>query len=947
MVKSVNPHSAWKRGAATSAGCLVTLIATHSTSAQTAAGQDAEKVVLEELVVTGTSIRGVAPVGSPVVAVSAKDIEATGLSATADILRTVPQVLNLGAGEMRSQTNANNANANTFFAEGINIRGLGPQATLVLVNGHRPAPQGLQASFFDVSNIPTIALSGIEIVADGASAIYGADAMAGVANLIFRDNFDGAQLSVRYGLADDYRTRRVSGLLGETWGTGNVLFAAEYFDHPTLSAADRPELFLGVDTDLMTLPAAATVPPTYNRFSSPTTLTTGTGAGARTYAIPRGLGNTPPTAAQITPNLGFRNVQSVWSKQNPVGGQERASAVLVFNQDIGERVELYSQAFYSMRDFFDRTGAAATTTLTLNSARNPYAAFLPTLPGAPTTGQVSYSFGDMLGPQDIDGESHNGQFVIGTRIALFGDWRLDVSATQNYSQDVRLLKNAFNQCALTGVPTRTSGPCTGGTFGVVGDTTLTGALNPFGVSDPSVAARIRARSEQHFQINMQDFVAKIDGTLFQIPGGDLKAAVGAEYIDQKNRYQNFGNTLSANNTIFQRNTGGAKTQNIKSAFVEFVVPIVGAGNAKPGVESLQLSLAGRIDDYNLYSDPTKNPKFGLTWEPTGDLQLTASYGESFRSSLKDIDPNNAPNVTVNQQYFDYSVNRNVSSVRWLSGNPELEPETAETKTFGVRFAPQALPGFVGSATYFDISYEDIIDQPGGNLTAGLSSADQEAIFAAYIIRRPPATDVAGNAAFNALVQQLYDNPAFQGTNPPAPSTISLIVDNRGYNAGSLKAQGIDLSLSYAWESSFGEWITTLDGSYFLTFERSLTNVDPLVDRLNYIDFPTRYRARAQLGWRKGGFGANLFLNYLPSYTNTYTTPTETIEDTKTLDLSLSYRTGPEAAMDMLSDITVALSAQNVLDEDPPYALIRGIQTYDSNYASPLGRMVSLQVMKAW
>ena len=97
------------------------------------------------------------------------------------MLRFIPQVFNLRAGEARSNTNANNANANTFFAEGINLRGLGPQATLVLIDGQRPAPQGIQASFFDVSTIPSIALGGIEVVADGASAIYGADAVAGVA----------------------------------------------------------------------------------------------------------------------------------------------------------------------------------------------------------------------------------------------------------------------------------------------------------------------------------------------------------------------------------------------------------------------------------------------------------------------------------------------------------------------------------------------------------------------------------------------------------------------------------------------------------------------------------------------------------------------------------------------------------------------------------------------
>lgn len=148
----------------------------------------AERAIqVDEVIVTGTSIRGIAPVGAQVVRLDADEIKKTGTANAVELMRTLPQVVNIGADEARVNSGANTASANTFRASGINIRALGTQATLTLVDGHRPAPAGLQVSFFDISTIPTIALSSVEVVPDGASAIYGADAIAGVVNLILRN----------------------------------------------------------------------------------------------------------------------------------------------------------------------------------------------------------------------------------------------------------------------------------------------------------------------------------------------------------------------------------------------------------------------------------------------------------------------------------------------------------------------------------------------------------------------------------------------------------------------------------------------------------------------------------------------------------------------------------------------------------------------------------------
>ena len=200
----------------------------------------------------------------------------------------------------------------------------------------------------------------------------------------------------------------------------------------------------------------------------------------------------------------------------------------------------------------------------------------------------------------------------------------------------------------------------------------------------------------------------------------------------------------------------------------------------------------------------------------------------------------------------------------------------------------------------------------------------------------------GTAAYNALVAQLYANTAFQGSTV-AQSAIQIIVDNRGANAGSLRSRGLDLNLAYDWKTGMGDRLTGLTGTYFFKFDRSLTPTDSLADRINQIDFPTRYQARLQLGWHKGNVNANAFISYLPSYQNTNVTPVAPVSSNTNVDLNVGYRM-PDSSGALLQGVTLSLSAQNLFDRDPPYALIAA-QTFDSNYSSPIGRIVSFQVNK--
>ena len=205
----------------------------------TAAAQEADtEQVVEQVVVTGTSIRGVASAGAPVIAMDREELVATGLATSSDLARALPQVLNLGADESRLG-GAQDGAANATRVSGINLRGIGNEATLLLINGRRLAPAGVIKSLYDPNVIASAAIERLEVVVDGASAIYGSDAVAGVVNIITRNDFEGAETVARYGVADGTSQKIISQNFGFTWDTGSVFAAYEHNERDSLSGADR------------------------------------------------------------------------------------------------------------------------------------------------------------------------------------------------------------------------------------------------------------------------------------------------------------------------------------------------------------------------------------------------------------------------------------------------------------------------------------------------------------------------------------------------------------------------------------------------------------------------------------------------------------------------------------------------------------------------------------
>jgi len=200
---------------------------------------------LQEITVTGTHIRGTKDSASPLEVYTRADIDATGMVTVQQFLQTLPQNFNGGASENTiSQVTGGGQTNNAVNGSAPNLRGLGTDATLVLINGHRVAPGNSNGGFVDISMIPLTAVDRVEVVTDGASAVYGSDAVGGVVNFILRSKFDGAESRVQYGSVStgSKHDTQVGQTVGNDWGSGSAVLSYQYFDQTPLSAASRDYL---------------------------------------------------------------------------------------------------------------------------------------------------------------------------------------------------------------------------------------------------------------------------------------------------------------------------------------------------------------------------------------------------------------------------------------------------------------------------------------------------------------------------------------------------------------------------------------------------------------------------------------------------------------------------------------------------------------------------------
>lgn len=834
---------------------------------------------LEMVTVTGSLIRGVADVRAPIVDVTQRDLSYAPFPTVQDALYQLP-IVSLDA--PREDLGVNN---NFNWGAAINLRGLGVGATLVLVNGRRQPLSGLNSDFVDVSNIPAAAVDRIEVLPQGASAIYGSDAIAGVVNIILKDHFDGAQTEVHYGGTAGGRDNIVvSQLLGTHWNSGNVMFVYQYSDATSLAASARGY--------------AA------NENKTPY----GGGDYRSFYADPGNIVN-PHTLLPVADGTGgVVNYENGFANYDLFPQATQHSFYGTGKEEIGP-VELFAEGRFTQRSTYEPDfPQTATVVLGPNNPFNPN-------PGSDTL--VDYSFSKVFGPITFGDETQSYVGTLGARIQLGKDWQATLSET--YGQE-RLYSNEYNAANEAALDTASA------------SANAATALNPFGTTNPAVLASIWENLPTHSVSGIENTSLIADGPLFDIWGGPLKLAVGLE-----RREESLSHSEGVSGVAGETVVDGRYDRHVGSAFTELSVPLIGDPSNQHAVPRLELTLAGRYDDYSDFGH-TANPEFGIRWVPMDSLKLRGSWGRSYRApKLDDLydSSNNASGLALLPDQQSPTGHSLVLAVQ--GDNPNLKPEIAKSWTTGFDIVPDFDPEFALSVTYYSIDYSGQITAPDSADPSSILTEASE--WAAVITRNPTAAQIA----------RICNRSDYLGSVAAClASTPAAIVDLQVANLASTRTNGLDLNIHQKLTTDAGYFNFGFMGNYVFHFDQAISNTSPSVDILNTLGNPLKFRFRAVSSWDRhlpgeSGFGASLAVNFTNAYKNPGSPLLPDISSLTTLDLQLRYHTAENSGW--LGGLDVALNAVNIFNQSPPFT--DNAYGFDTGNAQPLGRVLGLSVTKKW
>lgn len=980
---------------------------------------DGSRVSLQEIVITaaGTNIAGIAPVGTEALTLGRAAILSTGLTDINSVLQTLPQVVNVAPSGVANYRQGGTSGYGGPYGGGnpsqgtaINLRGLGPQATLVLIDGHRVTPSGAAGVFTETDQVPVAALQSIQIIEDGNSAIYGSDAVGGVVNYVIRKDMNGLELAPRATWTHGYDEYGMSIVGGHTWsrlgslGAGNFMVTVDYDHRGAMLDSSSPYLMddlspLGgvnnevrgrsITTGAINGGVGPGQPGQAPSTSGGTGPVANPGAASNvawcdnynpfgqcaTYlyrALPGGAG--VPTYGQTLaqPSLADRG-----REQDFLGRQWRWQVATFYNQDISDAASIFFEGFWSKRDIWtaaSQYNSSGLPVVTVNPG-SPYYIAPPAPAGGPMTIDLSPS---ALGLPlwYTDNPDTNWTAITGLKARLWGDWRADLSAT--VGRDV------------------TCGECQIGDqvdAGALQHAVNAGELDP--LSDarltPAQLALFMGTNVQWSKMGIEDYVLKLNGTLFDLPAGPVKAALGGEFMhDTENIFNGASRTdipaegiqessaeppvgyegvgcyapltcppRSRPNQFAWDNINGA-SRRVSSAFVEFYVPVVAPRDHLLLVRSFRLDVAGRFDHYSDFGS-TRNPKISFTWAASRDLKLRGSWGTSFRApSLVDINPfvfsfktaiSGFPNFTGNPDIGGFSPvpGLKLSNVGFVIGDQaNLKPERAHNWSAGFDLSPHWIPHLELSTTYYHIHYSNEIFGPPVFPGVLLNPATYQ-LYKAYVHPvHNPADCTASHPDYDPALLPFVSAVGIYGIVTPAQLCgIQVWVDGRNTNIGSMTVAGVDMDVKYHFMSPIGHWMLGLDATKVVTQRLAAVPTQPETGILGLLGSGglVPWRGRGTLGWGRGSLSATLFVNYTGTYVNNDPLPGRPIAPIAswtTFDLNLGFDVGSLAQSRWMRNTFLSLSAQNLFNRNPPLVLTAGGAAFDANNANVFGRIVSLQ-----
>jgi outer membrane receptor for ferrienterochelin and colicin len=838
------------------------------------AQQSAEADSMQQVVITGSRIARPSDFGnpSPVATIDASDIERSGYSNLQQLFEKIP-----ANGFGAFSTRGNNQDSTANGAASISLRGLGPDATLVLVNGRRvaisPFAENVTNNFIDINSIPVSAIERVEVLKDGASAVYGSDAIAGVVNIILRKDFRGFEASASFGNTTEsgYDERTASAM----WGTGgddsNVTLAFDYWKNSTLANAERGTLGSANQSALggQDFRSSRGYP---GRFVV-------NGVTTRDPACPAGniLGQT--CLYDFGP----------WNLLIPKA--ERTGIMLSGHQGLRAGVELFAELAVQHNTSIAQGAPtpldeSAALTIPVTHPNNPF-------PGATTLAIGRYRTVD-AGARQWDIETDNLRGVLGLRGEVGADWSWELSAQRARSESEQSgdrsqgwVRTDFLQAEINA-----------------------GRYNPFGgvQNPPSVIDAITTSLVRRGEARLEMYDAQVSGKLFDFGSDAVRLAAGAEYREE--RVSDVPDDQFQRGLIFGTEAvSAAGARDSWAAFVELSVPLH---------ETLELSLAGRYDDYSDFGDTT-NPKVAVRWSPLEQIALRASWGTGFRApSLAQIGLGPSQESQFFVDTFGCADNPAYCAptdyLIVFSGNPNLDAEESESLNLG--FAWQT-DRFNVTVDYWDIEQERKIDEvPFGFL-------------------------------FNRSCNVQASTVCVRGAPLPGDTLGPLLQVNSGFtNIGQQSATGVDLGGYVRADIGAGRLALGLNYTRLLEFERVELNsagTDFLTrDLAGEYEFPED-RAQLTADWSSSEWGVYAALNYIGPFEDQ---PDFNFDGTLDFELRKTREVGSFTTLNLqlrytgIENVKLLLGLDNALDEEPPFAVGDGdtdLYGYVQNLHSPRGR----------
>ncbi len=914
-MNSQNSRAAMCKGYRSSvalAGLAIALALPAVAHAQSAPADDSTAAKDEDqIVVVGTSLRKVAPAGAMEFTVSAQTIEAKSVQSTSQLLATIPQLNSFG------NLQTVNAGGSRLTVNRTNVRNLpqsigGSSPTLVLLDGHRMVGAGVVQSYPDPDVIPPLLIERVDILTDGGSAIYGSDAVGGVINFTTKKNFNGVQLGIRQSLGDDYRATDVNFAAGKAWDTGSVYVAYNFARHNAVFGASRDYIkninwTTGLPTSTNCSPANVTI-------------------GSAVYAVVGGN-----SLVLSNSNLCDRAKTNAFYPE-----EDRHSVMAGFRQELSDSLEIDVKGYYSSRSNVSENGPLqgnGNTVLGANVAANPgYPPYVPATPaqfanpnyisiggGSTATQTLGFDFAPVGGFQTVRTKLWSFGITPTLTWKIGGDWQM--KALYNYGQSKTTSDNpSVNAALLTSAITA-------------------GTINPYNIKTSNQAAIASVLDWTEYGIGkstLSNAKVTFDGPLVKLPGGELRVAVGGEYIQEK-----FSGTVTTNTrALVLQNPLNSASRNVKSAFAEANIPLVGPDMNWP-IHSITLSGSVRYDKYSDFGDNWA-PNLGISLKPVEWINLRARWNKSFQApSVVNLANASSPTLSVQPSFIVAAVPALRNPAVPANGGPliavqgtvsPLSPQRARDYNLGIDISPPFIEGLDLHMTYFNIDYRGTIGQPALGFGEFYTIPGYQSLFIMLPTNAQIQTLLAGAgvsaAAIANTIAQVPNNNAY------------VVADVRQRNLGITQTNGFDFSFNYRHNVSFGtvyanfnstllnHSITAADGTNFTVEQAGLDGAE--FNSATTLGATVGDNFRGQVTWNhKSGY------RLLTAAQLNQTT----VGAFNTFDLFMQY----DLKQGSLPPIALTLGVTNMFNTAPP--IFRGAQAQAGNAGfnngSTLGRVFQL------